>query len=98
MSRYAKTVQKPHPQGYPENPQTLGEHLKKRRLDLGLYQADVARRLKVTDECIWLWEQERNKPRLYQYPAIIAFLDYYPFDHETATFGGRSSDIKMSMD
>lgn len=58
-------------------------------MDLGLYQADVARMLKVSDECIWLWEQERNKPRLYQYPAIIAFLGYYPFNHETASFGGK---------
>lgn len=58
-------------------------------MDLGMYQAEVARLLTVSEECIWLWENGRNKPRLYQYPAIIAFLGYYPFDHETATFGGK---------
>lgn len=42
MSQYAKTIQKPHAQGYPENPKTIGEHLKKKRMDLGLYQAEAA--------------------------------------------------------
>jgi DNA-binding transcriptional regulator YiaG len=89
FSRYAKTTQKPHPQGYPEQPKTIGEHLKKKRMDLGLYQAEAARLLDVSEDCLCYWENERNKPRLYQYPAIIAFLGYYPFDHEIATFGGK---------
>jgi DNA-binding XRE family transcriptional regulator len=63
-------------------------------MDLGLYQADVGRLLNVSDECIWLWEKERNQPRLHQYPAIIAFLGYYPFDHETVTFGGKIKRYK----
>lgn len=89
MSRYEKTVQKPHPQGYPECPTTIGEHLRRRRMDLGLYQAQVARQLQVTEDCITYWENGRNQPRLCQYPAIIAFLGYYPFDHETESLGGK---------
>ena len=58
-------------------------------MDLGLYQAEVARILNVSEDCYCYWENERNKPHLYQYPAIIAFLGYYPFDHETESFGGK---------
>ncbi|MEO8173112.1 MAG: hypothetical protein ABI581_08520 [Sediminibacterium sp.] len=68
--------------------------MKKKRMDLGLYQSAVAKLLNVTEDCLYLWENERNKPRLYQYPAIIAFLGYYPFDHETATFGGKIKRYK----
>jgi len=87
--RYEKRVPRPKPQGYPYQPVTIGEHIKKRRMDLSLYQAEVARLLAVTEDCLCYWENDRNRPRLYQYPAIIAFLGYYPFDHETASFGGK---------
>jgi DNA-binding transcriptional regulator YiaG len=94
MSRYEKTVQKPHPQGYPESPTTIGEHIRKRRMDLGLYQTQVARQLQVTEDCLCYWENGRNHPHLTYYPRIIAFLGYYPFAHETATFGGKIRKYK----
>jgi DNA-binding transcriptional regulator YiaG len=89
MSRYEKTTQKPHPQGYPVRPKTIGEHIKKRRMDLGMYQADVARQFKVSEDCVCYWENGRSHPHLKYFPLIIAFLGYYPFDHETTTFGGK---------
>jgi DNA-binding XRE family transcriptional regulator len=82
-------VQKPHLQGYPTTPKTIGEHIKKRRMDLGLYQADVARQFKISEDCVCYWENECSHPHLKYYPLIIAFLGYYPFDHETTTFGGK---------
>ncbi|MDP1972847.1 MAG: helix-turn-helix transcriptional regulator [Sediminibacterium sp.] len=57
-------------------------------------QAAVARLLAVSEDCVCYWEQNRNHPRLYQYPAIIAFLGYYPFDHETESFGGNIRKYK----
>jgi DNA-binding transcriptional regulator YiaG len=94
MSPYEKSTPKPHPDGYPTDPQTLGEHIKKRRMDLRMFQAEVARLLKVSEDCVCYWENGRNNPRLYQYPVIIAFLGYYPFDHETATLGGKIKRYK----
>ena len=58
-------------------------------MDLGLTQAEVAKALKVTEDSLCYWENGRNHPRISHYPAIIAFLGYYPFDHETASFGGK---------
>lgn len=63
-------------------------------MDLGLYQIEVARILNITADCLCYWENERNQPRLYQYPAIISFLGYYPFCHETETFGGKITQYK----
>jgi DNA-binding transcriptional regulator YiaG len=94
MSRYEKSTPKPRPDGYPADPQTIGEHLKRRRMDLGLFQAQVARQLKVSEDCLCYWENGRNEPRLYQYPVIFAFLGYYPFDHETITLGGKIKRYK----
>ncbi|WP_394347489.1 helix-turn-helix transcriptional regulator [Pedobacter polaris] len=61
--RYSKTSAKPLPATFPSNPQTISEHLKKRRMDLGLLQADVARRLNVCDESIGNWENGHSKPQ-----------------------------------
>ncbi len=94
MSRAEKIVAKPKPIGYPPHPQSVGEHIRKKRMDVGISQGVLARQLGVSEDCVCYWEQNRNQPRLYQYPAIIKFLGYYPFDHETETFGGKIKRYK----
>jgi DNA-binding XRE family transcriptional regulator len=37
-------------------PITLGDHLRHRRLELGLRQKEIAGHLGVTESCIWNWE------------------------------------------
>lgn len=71
--------QKPPPPGYPTHPETLGEHLKKRRLDLGLRQRDVAERLGVCAESVRNWERGHTEPALASWPAVIDFLGVVPF-------------------
>ncbi|HEX4962475.1 MAG TPA: helix-turn-helix transcriptional regulator [Thermoanaerobaculia bacterium] len=68
---------KPRP-GYPEEPQTLGEHLKKRRLDLGLRQKDAAREVGANFKTYENWERGRYEPEVRFLPAVIAFLGYDP--------------------
>lgn len=82
-------TQKPHSQDYPKEPNTIGEHIRRRQMDLGLTQGEAARRIGVSKDCLCYWENGRNEPRIYQYPAIISFLGYYPLTHETETFGGK---------
>ncbi len=45
---------------YPD--QTLGQRIRKARLEKGLYQEDLAKLLKVTETTIANWELERTKP------------------------------------
>ena len=80
---------KPVASHYPDTLSTLGHHIRKRRLDLGLYQKDVARRLEVTTDSVAYWETNRNQPSLRMIPRIIEFLGYVPNINDSAgeTFG-----------
>jgi transcriptional regulator with XRE-family HTH domain len=67
------------PKDYAELPQTLGEHLRKRRIEQGLIQKEVAKQLGVNTWTYILWEQDRSTPTIRYYPSIFAFLGYDPF-------------------
>ncbi len=68
------------PGAYPQQLSTLGDHLKKRRLDLGLLQKEVAMKLGVNEAPITRWELNHNFPEFRFIPKIIEFLDYCPDD------------------
>ena len=74
--------QKPAPEGYPTAPTTLGDHLKRRRLDLGLEQAQVAEILGVHLNTVQTWERNHKAPYARHVPRIHSFLGYCPVDHE----------------
>lgn len=59
-------------------PTTFGEHLKKRRLMLRLYQKDVAEILGVCLATIVHWEKGVAEPVNNEMPGIISFLGYNP--------------------
>ncbi len=62
---------------FTHKPITLGDHLRRRRIELGLHQKDVAARLDVTTSTIWNWEN-RGSVDLRFVPQIIGFLGYNP--------------------
>lgn len=64
---------------YPTEPKTLGDHLKKRRHELGLRQKDVAERLGVNEYTVCYWENNKKTPSIRYFPGIIEFLSYDPF-------------------
>jgi DNA-binding transcriptional regulator YiaG len=66
------------PKAYPKHLKTLGDHLRKRRLDLGLLQKDVAEQLGVDTASICNWESNETQPMVHCLPAIIGFLGYNP--------------------
>ena len=59
---------------FPAGPQTFGENLKQRRLELGLRQQDVAVRIGVSEWTVINWETGLRQSRLTYYAAIIQFL------------------------
>ena len=71
-----------------ENPQTLGEHLRRRRIDRGLLQREVGVQIGVSSETICGWELGRTDPDIRYLPAIHRFLRFCPFD-PTWSFGER---------
>lgn len=62
----------------PVVPQTVGDHIRKRRLGLKLLQKDVAEQLGVDKTSIFNWEGNRCSPEIRYMPAIIDFLGYNP--------------------
>ena len=68
---------------------TLGDHLRKRRLDLGLLQKQLAEKLGVDEMTICNWEINRTSPQLRFIPKIIAFLGYSRYNTQCGTLGKR---------
>ncbi len=69
---------KPLPEAYPKEINTLGDHLRKRRLDLGYLQREVAVIIGVDESTITNWEKQRTAPEIRFMPKIIQFLGYDP--------------------
>ena len=89
-----KVQKKPNIPHYDPIPKTLGAHIRKKRIEGKLSQAHAAIALGVDENTVTGWELERNHPLIKYYPAIIAFLGYYPFDHETDTYAGKLKQIR----
>ena len=71
-------LEAPKPKGpeYPKLLKTLGDHLRARRLDLTLYQKDLARRFGVNEITIHNWETGKTEPPTRNLPLIMDFLGY----------------------
>jgi DNA-binding XRE family transcriptional regulator len=68
---------------------TIGDHIKKRRLELGLFQKQVAEIIGV-DECtVTNWEKGRTSPALRLLPKTIGFLGYSTSIGDTDTVGAK---------
>jgi transcriptional regulator with XRE-family HTH domain len=66
----------------------LGDHIRKRRLDQGLWQRTVAKELEVRQETVGLWENGLAKPLPRHYGRIVQFLGYDP-EPRDQTVAGR---------
>lgn len=70
---------KPKPKAYPNEINTIGDHIRKKRLDLGLLQEHVATQIGVTEITICNWETNRYEAETRHLPQIIRFLGYTPY-------------------
>ena len=68
---------------------TFGDHIKKKRIDLNLFQKDVAELIGVQTDSIVNWELNRFTPQVHQLPKIIEFLGYVPFGITGDTFSSK---------
>ncbi|HWB27602.1 MAG TPA: helix-turn-helix domain-containing protein [Chitinophagaceae bacterium] len=89
IQRKVKRVPKLKGTPYPLELHTIGDHIRKVRVDRKLLQTEVASLLGVCEESLSGWENNRSQPQIKYYKRIIQFLGYYPFNHDTNTLGGR---------
>jgi transcriptional regulator with XRE-family HTH domain len=78
----------------PKNLNTWGDHIKKRRLELGLFQRELAERLGVDESTIHNWERDYSGPALRFVPEIIQFLGYQPKTSNSRTLGESIVDYR----
>lgn len=71
-------IDRPRSSSYPRNPQTLGEHIRRVKMDRNLLQRDVARSIGANEWTIHNWETNANKPEIRFYPEIMNWLGYCP--------------------
>jgi DNA-binding transcriptional regulator YiaG len=82
-------TERPLPKAYPSELKKVGDHIRKKRLELKLLQKEVARILGVSKDTITYWEVGRSSPRLQYMPKIVEFLGYVPFEKEPETLGEK---------
>ena len=63
----------------PTTPTTIGGHLRRRRLQLKIFQSEAARILKVSTVTLSRWECDKVYPTWTHQPALIEYLGYDPF-------------------
>ena len=61
-------------------PQTWGERLRHRRLEIGLLQRDAAEQIGCSVSSVISWERGRSQPKVSELPGIITFLGYAPIE------------------
>src|SRR5262249_50940858 len=61
---------------FPRELKTLGDHIRKKRIELGLRQRDVADLLGAHSQSVNAWERNYREPVLHRLPAIASFLGY----------------------
>ena len=79
----------PKPTNLPKILKTWGDHIKKRRLEVGLFQKEVARAIDVNECTVTQWELNRTIPQLRFIPRIVEFLKYVPLMGGGQTVGER---------
>jgi len=66
------------PAEYPREFRHLGDHIRAKRLDLGLQIKQLARRLGTDEDSVASWERGERCPSLRKLPKILGFLGYDP--------------------
>jgi len=70
ICHFTLLAKRPTSRAYPVSLNTLGDHIRTRRLDLKLLQEDVAAILSVDTMTVNNWERNTCQPRLYLFPRI----------------------------
>ena len=68
----------------PKHPTTVVGHLRRGRLQLKVYQPEVARLLHVSTATLSRWKCDKVAPTAPHYDRITAYLGFNPFAKETS--------------
>jgi transcriptional regulator with XRE-family HTH domain len=75
---------------------TVGGHIRRKRLDLKMLRREVAEQFGVGETSVFKWEANTSRPDLKYMPAVIRFLGYNPLP-EGDTLGERLVRHRTSL-
>jgi transcriptional regulator with XRE-family HTH domain len=78
FSQLSTSVPKPYGQGYSKEPQTIGNHIRNRRLELKLTQKQAGDTIGVHHSTVLAWETGKKVPYAKHLAKIEQFLGYEP--------------------
>ena len=79
-----------------EQPRTIGEHIKKARIQKGLHQSDVAKLIGVSSNQLCAWEiGKRRIMKVKYFPRILKFLGYIPELKKPYSIGRDMTIVKQ---
>ncbi len=90
FSQLDVSTPKPIGHGYTKEPQTIGNHIRNKRLRLKLEQKDLARLLGIKYRTVASWEIRGVVPHWEHFPKIIQFLGYNPLPMDNITIPGKT--------
>jgi len=80
-----------------KEPKSIGEHLRKRRFELGMRQAEAASKLGVSCLTLSLWECDRVYPTWRKQATIVAYLGYNPFTNPALGAPGSNESSGVAI-
>ena len=86
-------ARKPLPQ---KSLETIGDHVRERRLALGLSQARAALAIGVSRDALARWEIKPVQPNVWLMPAIIDFVGYDP-QPPASSFSGQLRRTRRAL-
>lgn len=96
FSRTQSKRERPRSKKYPKALITIADHLRKRRLELHLFQSEVAIRIGVSTDTITYWENGRAIPQIQHMPRIITFLGYNPTSVDKENLAGKIKEYRST--
>jgi DNA-binding XRE family transcriptional regulator len=91
------TVKALRAKDYSENPESLGEHLKKRRKQLGLLQREAAGQMGFDTWTYINWEKGKTEPVAARFRPVVEFLGYDPTPPEPKTLAERVQAKRQAL-
>jgi DNA-binding XRE family transcriptional regulator len=85
----------PVSKAYPKALVTIGDHIRARRITLGMLQNDLAKVFGVCEDSITGWENNRSIPLIQFMPGIIKFLGYIPIPTDQSSYAGKIFMLRM---
>jgi transcriptional regulator with XRE-family HTH domain len=81
----------------PTELKTIGDHLKKKRLESNLYQRQVGEIIGVDEVTIFNWENKISRPSIKKLPKIVEFLGYVPIKEPNNTFPEKLKSLRKKL-